>query len=200
MAKFKKPSIQNILVLIVVLLLIIPQTRTGIQVAINKISVAIFSPKAFSKEDQTALSPFIYKVQDMEGNRRGVEIGSGKITFVSYWATWCPPCIAEMPSIQSLYDDYGDKIEFLLITNEDSEIVKKFITKKGFTVPSVNPMMDTPKQLFERSIPTNYIIDQNGSIIIKEQGAADWNSQKVRDVLDGLLTNNNKIIFPFSSK
>ncbi len=189
MAKIKKFSFQNILVVLVILLLIIPQTRTTIQVAINKLSVAVFSPKAFSKEDQTKLSPFVYQLQDMEGNRRGVEVGSGKVTFVSYWATWCPPCIAEMSSIQLLYDDYGDKIEFILITNEESEIVKKFMNKKGFTLPSVNPMMNTPKQLFERSIPTNYVIDQSGNIIMKEQGAADWNSEKVRDVLDQLLDN-----------
>jgi len=190
MAKLKKPSIQNILVVIVIILLVIPQTRTAIQVAVNKVSMSVFSPKAYSSEDQIALSPFVYKVQDMKGNKRGVEVGSGKITFVSYWATWCPPCIAEMPSIQSLYDDYGNKIEFLLITNEDPEIVNKFISKKGYTLPSVNPLMNTPEQLFERSIPTNYLIDQNGTVIMKEQGAADWNSQKVRDILDKLLVNN----------
>ena len=123
----------------------------------------------------------------LDGLSKEVAVGSGKVTFISYWATWCPPCIAELPSIASLYKDYGNRIQFLLITNERPAVVEQFLIKKNFNLPAVIPQMETPEALFERSIPTNYIIDGNGTIVIKEKGASDWNSKNVRTTLDALL-------------
>lgn len=187
MAQKKKFTWQNLLFIVVILLLIIPQTRTPIQVALNKIKVAIFSPSAFAKEDQAQLKPFSYKVKTLDGRSSEMAIGSGKVTFISYWATWCPPCIAELPSIEALYADYGTKVQFLLITNENPEVVEKFLKKKEIDLPAVLPAMETPEILFERSIPTNYIIDQKGNIVVKEKGASDWNSDSIRAILDNLL-------------
>ncbi|WP_299764955.1 TlpA disulfide reductase family protein [uncultured Dokdonia sp.] len=188
--KKKKFSLKNILFLVVIALLIIPQTRTPIQVAINKLKVQIFSPSAFAKADQAQLEPFTYKVSSIDGLSRNAEIGQGKVTFISYWATWCPPCIAELPSIEKLYADYGNKVDFVLITNEKPDKVKRFLERKQLNIPAVFPEMETPELLFERSIPTNYIIDKTGKIVIKEKGAADWNSTEVRETLDKLIATN----------
>lgn len=185
--KKKKLSIKNILFFALIALLIIPQTRKPIQVAFNSLKVKIFSPSAFAKADQTQLEPFTYKVTSIDGLSRDAKIGQGKVTFISYWATWCPPCIAELPSIEKLYADYGNKVDFVLITNEKPDVVRRFLERKQLNIPAVLPQMETPEQLFERSIPTNYIIDKLGKIVIKEQGAADWNSDKVRETLDQLL-------------
>ena len=152
----------------------------------NKIKVQLFSPSTLDVEDQTQLEPFSYQVTDLKGQPETIEIGHGKITFLSYWATWCPPCIAELPSIQKLYNDYRDKIDFVLLTDEDSEVVQAFLEKKQYDLPVFISKMQTPEKLYERSIPTNYIIDKSGKIIVKEQGATDWNSKKVREILEGL--------------
>lgn len=186
----KKLNPKNIIFLVVVALLIIPQTRIPIQVAINKLKVQIFSPSAFAKADQTQLQPFTYKLKSIDGLSRDAQIGQGKVTFISYWATWCPPCIAELPSIEKLYADYGNKVDFVLITNEEPDVVQRFLKRKELNIPAVLPQMETPEQLFERSIPTNYIIDKDGKIVIKEQGAADWNSKEVRATLDKLIVAN----------
>lgn len=183
--KKKNLKFSNIIFAIFIVLLIIPQTRTAMQVAMNKIKVQLFSPSTLDAEDQTRLQPFFYQVTDLKSQPKTIEIGHGKITFLSYWATWCPPCIAEMPSIQKLYDDYGDKINFVLLTNEDPEIVRTFLEKKEYDLPVFIPRMQAPEKLYERSIPTNYIIDKNGKIIVKEQGATDWNSKKIREILEG---------------
>lgn len=187
MTQKKKITWKNILFVVLIAVLLIPQTRTPIQVAINKITVAIFSPSAVSKEKQIQLQPFTYHLKDLNNESQLVEIGKGKITFLGYWATWCPPCIAEMPSINDLYKDYGDKVQFVLITNENPEVVTNFLKKRDFQLPVFLPAMETPEQLYERSIPTSYIIDQNGRIVVKEKGASDWNSKDVRKILDGLL-------------
>ncbi|MFC4635786.1 TlpA family protein disulfide reductase [Dokdonia ponticola] len=184
----KKIKLKNIIYIILIALFIIPQTRTPIQVAINKLKVYLFSPSAFAKADQTQLPPFTYQLRTIDGFAHTAEIGQGKVTFISYWATWCPPCIAELPSIEKLYKDYGDKIDFVLITQEEPDKVKRFLERKELSIPAVFPQMETPELLYESTIPTNYIIDASGKIIIKEKGPADWNSAEVRETLDGLLS------------
>ena len=186
--KKRKFKISDIIFVIFIALLLIPQTRTPIQVALNKLKVAVWSPSVEDEEDQEQVVPFEYVVQELNGIPKRIAIGQGKVTFLSYWATWCPPCIAELPGIQALYADYGDNVEFVLLTQEETTKVQRFITKKGYDVPVYIPQMQAPEILQSNSLPTNYIIDAKGNIIIKETGAADWNSEKVRTLLDGLLS------------
>lgn len=185
--KKRKFTFSDALFVIFIGLLLFPQTRTPIQVALNKVRVAIFSPSVIDGEERTQLQPFKYEVLTLNGKRQSLPVGNGKITFISYWATWCPPCIAELPSIQKLYADYGEEVTFLLLTNEKPGTVQRFLEKKALDLPVFIPQMKTPEALNETSIPTSYVLDQKGKIIIKETGAADWNSKRVRQLLDGLL-------------
>lgn len=185
--KKKKPDLSTIIFALVILLMIIPQTRTPIQEGISKIRMFLFSPSALENEDQTQLQPFTYELTDLQGAPAHVEIGKGKVTFLSYWATWCPPCRAELPSIQQLYADYGNRMDFVLITHEDPKAIQSFLENKQFDLPVYLPRMNTPEALKERTIPTNYVLDKKGNIVVKEQGATDWNSKKMRTILDTLL-------------
>ncbi len=190
MMKYKKIKWSNLIFILMILLFIIPQSRKFIQVSLNKLVVnySPFVPKELALEKQIQLTPFDYKVKTLDGISVSNPVGNGKVTFISYWATWCPPCIAELPSIEKLYADYGNKVTFLLITNEKTTTVEDFIERKKFNIPAVIPEIETPEKLRERTIPTTYIIDSRGKVIIKEQGAADWNSNKIRDLLDVLLS------------
>jgi thiol-disulfide isomerase/thioredoxin len=185
--KLKRPSLSNLLFGVFIILMLLPQTRTPIQVAVNQLKMYVFSPSAIDENEQAQMLPFEYQLTDIHGDYNSISIGKGKVSFISYWATWCPPCLAELPSIQKLYVDYGDQINFILLTNENPDIVQRFMNKKGYTLPIYFPKMETPETLDSNSLPTNYIIGGKGKIIIKEKGAADWNSKKVRDVLDVLL-------------
>jgi len=179
----------NVLFLLIVALLIIPQTRTPIQVAFQKVKMQLpfFSASAFAKASQEQLTPFNYNLKNSNNETESVAIGNGEVAFINYWATWCPPCIAEMPSIQALYNTYGDRINFLIITQEDPEVVDKFLAKKELKIPVFYPNMQRPELLVERSIPTTFIIDKSGKIIVKELGAIDWNSSEVHIILDAAL-------------
>ena len=189
--KKRKFKISDIIFVVFILLLIIPQTRTPIQVAVNKLKVAIWSPSIEDEEDQDQdqVTPFQYAVTNLQGDTKSISVGKGKVTFISYWATWCPPCIAELPGIQELYKVYGDKVIFILLTQEEPDRVQRFIDKRGYELPIYFPQMQAPDVLQENSIPTNYVIDTTGKIIIKETGAADWNSKKIRNLLDDLVSN-----------
>ncbi|GMN07688.1 hypothetical protein MTsPCn5_30770 [Croceitalea sp. MTPC5] len=185
--KKRKFKISDILFGLFILLLLVPQTRKPIQVALNSLKVIVWTPSALAEEYQTQIAPFDYQLATVDGAETSISIGKGKVTFISYWATWCPPCIAELPSIQKLYNDYGNQVDFVLITDESVEKVKAFLAKKQYELPVFISRMPAPTMLSEPSIPTNYLVDQNGKIVIKEKGASDWNSKKVREVLDGLL-------------
>lgn len=185
--KKSKFKISDILFVVFILLLIIPQTRKPIMVAASKVRAKVSSLTVVAKDEQEQIMPFVYRLEDLDGNQVNVKVGDGEITFISYWATWCPPCIAELPSIDALYQDYRDKISFLMISNEDPEIINFFLEKKNFSVPAVVSNMNPPKDLYEKTIPTNYIIDHTGKIVVKEKGASDWNSEIVRKILDGLI-------------
>jgi len=185
--KKRKLSISDGVLLVFLLLLIIPQTRKPIQVALNSLKIQFFSPSTLDKANQVSIAPFTYQVSTLNGALKEIKIGNNKVTFVSYWATWCPPCIAEMPGIQKLYDDYGGSINFILLTNEEPEVVRAFLENKGFNLPVYIPRMQTPEALYEKSIPTNFLIDKSGNIIVKETGSTDWNAEKFRTILDGLI-------------
>ena len=170
-----------------VVLLIIPQTRKPIQVGINRIKVAVWSPRVDTAKDADSVAAFTYALRDLEGREAMRRIGDGRITFLSFWATWCAPCIAELPSIEALYQDYGEAVDFVLVTYENPEVVQRFLSKKGIQLPVFLPLTEVPEVLQSGSLPTNYIIDTKGNILIKEKGAANWNSKKVRGLLDGLM-------------
>ncbi len=112
----------------------------------------------------------------------------GEVVLVNFWATWCPPCIEEMPSLNDLYQAYGDKVTFLFIARDKENRVSRFLTKKGYDLPVYYENGITPKLLYNPSIPTTYIVSKTGVIEMAKNGVYDWNSQEVRELLDNLLT------------
>lgn len=183
----KKSSVSNIILMVVIILLIIPQTRKPIQVFLHK-GLAMFSPNIISEEKRKNLGNYNWQLQSLNGAAYNLSLARDKVVFVNLWATWCPPCIAEMPSIQKLYNDYNDKVEILLISDEKEDIIQRFLNKHEYTFIVYRPASNIPKELYSRSIPKTYIIDKKGNIIINKEGAANWNSDSIRALLDSLIS------------
>ncbi len=124
-------------------------------------------------------------------NTKSLNFGKlkGKVVFVNFWATWCPPCRAELPMIQALYDDYKDKVAFVFVTSETAEEVNTFFYDYNYELPVYNSSSKIPQQLAKtNSIPATYIIDKKGRIRVDEVGAVDWNSEATRELIEQLLT------------
>lgn len=179
--KLNKKVLSNIAFVIVIALLIYPPTKVFF------IRMISFSPSIENVENQKQLKNYNWQLKGLNSESINLSELKGKVIFVNLWATWCPPCVAEMPSIQKLYNDYDNKIEFLFITNEDWETVNKFYQKRGFDLPTYNPVTKYPENLTSKSIPATFVIDKKGNIVIDKRGAADWNSNKTRAILDKLL-------------
>jgi len=184
--KFTKSHRNNIIFLIVITLLIIPQTRQPIQIFIHK-GLALFSPSVFNKDESKVLANYNWTLKNLNNNTINLNEYKGEVVFVNLWATWCPPCIAEMPSIQELYNDYKNDIKFLIVSEENTETIKRFLKKHDYNFEINQPINDTPEMLKSRSIPRTLLIDKEGNIIINKSGAANWNSAKVRETIDNLI-------------
>lgn len=184
--KISKNQRSNIIFFIVILLLLIPQTRQPIQVFLQK-GLAMISPSVINENKRLVLTDYDWQLVDEKGNRYDFNEAKGKVVLVNFWATWCPPCIAEMPSLEKLYQDYKDKVVFLLVSNESEEVVSQFKAKRDFDFLAHAAVSPSPKLLEASSIPRTFILDQLGHIVVDKTGAADWNSMKVRQLLDDLL-------------
>lgn len=188
--KVSKPQIKNIFFIIIIGLFIIPQTRLPIQVLLNK-GLALFSPSTIKATKQVVLTDYNWKLKGKTGEVFNFENVRGKVVLVNFWATWCPPCIAEMPSLHELYDDYKDKIEFVFVSNEEYPVISNFLKDKEYDFDVVVPITSYPDVFDVSSIPRTFLMDKTGHIIIDKTGAANWNSETVRQTIDKLLEAEN---------
>lgn len=184
MAFFKK-NWSNLLLIGFIILLIIPQTRKPIQVGLNRLIA--FSPSEISEEKRERIDNYNWKLVDLEGKVQNFGSSEGKVAILNLWATWCPPCIAEMPSFQKLYDDYGEKVDFYFVSSEGQAKLEKFTRKKRLTLPVYQPLSGAPEKIQSRSLPTTFLIAKNGEIVVKTTGSANWNDSGFRSLLDDLL-------------
>lgn len=111
-----------------------------------------------------------------------------KPIFINIWATWCPPCRSELPSILDLETKYKDKVDFILVSPDESiDKLKNFAKQKGYSTTFYNAKNRTPKNLITNSYPTTYILDANKKVILQSVGAHDWNAKSVHEILDQLI-------------
>ena len=108
----------------------------------------------------------------------------GKTVFVNFWATWCAPCIAEMPDIQKLYEQTGDQVEFVMISvDNEADRTWNFANTKGFTFPVYRRNSLIP-EIYERQvIPTTFVISPEGKIVAERHGMAKYNTEEFRSFL-----------------
>ena len=180
-----KPT--DLIFYVFIVLLLIPSTRTVIMGGVSKVRTAIFAPALKVSEGPVLdANSWAWKLVDMNGSPVAFEQFKGEIIVVNSWATWCPPCRAEMPSLENLYQDYGNRISMILVTNEEPAVVKEFIDKKGYTFPVYISGGGNPQAFSSKSIPATFIVNRDGQVVYQRTGAFDWNSKKVKKFIDKL--------------
>jgi thiol-disulfide isomerase/thioredoxin len=175
-----------------IVLLLIPSTRSIIMGGVSKLRTAIFTP-ALKTSDGPVLDAISWNwnLQELEGETISLADFKGDVILVNNWATWCPPCRAEMPSLEKLFQGYGDKITMILASQEENQTVQEYIDKKGYTFPVYIVKSGIPEAFYSKSIPSTFIVDKNGQVVYQRTGAFDWNNRKVRKFLDKLLANQS---------
>ncbi|MBM7583385.1 thiol-disulfide isomerase/thioredoxin [Caldicoprobacter guelmensis] len=126
-----------------------------------------------------------FEVEDLNGNKVKLSDYKGKIIFLNFWATWCPPCQAEMPHMEEFYAKYKDEDVVVLAVNSTSvelrggtddkaaeKKVKDFIKKYGYTFPVLLDRDDEGWRIYyQAGVPANYIIDKEGIVRYLKIGA-----------------------------
>ena len=203
--KIKKSHIYNAVLLAFVLLMIFsPGTKALVSQGLMKIGLFkpnLSAPKDGISEPNTASTPEntmelagngqpSVLFMDSSGTQTDAANLNGKVVFINFWATWCPPCIAEMPSIDKLYQEFKDheQVVFLMV-DVDKQIVKSeaFMQKKKLSLPVHIPVGQIPGHWLGNSIPTTVILDKNGMIAARHEGMADYSRKEVFDFINELI-------------
>lgn len=124
-----------------------------------------------------------------EGSIIDLEAYRGKTVFINLWATWCPPCRAEMPHISEMYKKVKDSenLEFLMIAlDKDFEKSKKLVNDKGWSFPIVHASHGLNNSLQSQSIPTTIVINPEGKIVFYQEGMSNFDTEEFRGFLRGL--------------
>ena len=130
---------------------------------------------------------------DLENNIFSIQNFKGKNLFINYWATWCNPCLAEMPYMAELYEKYKDEedIIFLYLSREKLETIKDYIPKDKSLQQLPIYKIVTDDEFFATSgIPTTFIVNSDGEVIVKDLGTAFWNDESVFKFIDNLIGKN----------
>lgn len=183
--KLKKENLSNFAFIALLALLLF--TPLGFHARVFVSRIFSFSPSELEKEEQFTLSSYNWKLITLGGEAFNFKNAKGKVVLVNFWATWCPPCVAEMPSLQALYADYGGKIEFVMVASDEHEKVKVFLNKTKYDFPVYFERSTSPEVLSAEYIPTTFIIDKKGKIVIEKTGSANWNSTTTRELLENLI-------------
>lgn len=129
-------------------------------------------------------------IPDIDGKQVNLSQYRGKVVAVNFWATWCPPCREELPSMQHTYEQLKGKGFVILAVNigEPWDTVTPFVTQLKLSFPVLldqeNLMMQRWKAM---GLPTTYIVGRDGNIVKRITGGRDWNSPEFRALLDSAL-------------
>ena len=129
--------------------------------------------------------PGNFRMYDAAGKVITLESLKGKKLFVNLWATWCPPCKKELPSIERLYQSLDTaKVAFVMLALDDQfEKAKKYLSSRKSTLPVFYPAEDLPALFRVEYIPTTFIFDDTGKIIHRVDGSDDYDTEKFRSLL-----------------
>lgn len=152
---------------------------------------AILSTPEFSSHSRLPLygqADYEWSVKALDGREVALSEFKGKVVFLNFWATWCVPCVAEMPSIQSLYETFKtDDVVFLLISNEDGQTVYEFLAEHQYDLPVYLFDEDLPNIFQLPGVPTTFIVNRDGLVVFRHFGAAKWDDEACRSFIQGLL-------------
>jgi len=179
----------DILFWILIILFLIPGPRKVLLTTFNRTALHVKSPRMIAEEKQEQLSDLDFNWLLAWGQDEPFYFSNvrDQVIFLNFWATWCPPCVAEMPEIEKLYEQYGDKVAFVLVSNEKPEVVQAFLDKHEYVLPVFYMGTNPPEILNHRGLPTTFIISKDGHVVSKKTGAANWDSRATRKILDKLI-------------
>lgn len=178
--------------LLIFLLVVIIMSASENKDIVQLQDIALYSANKEERPERGFSAPE-FTLYDMLGKKVSLSENRGKVVFLNIWATWCGPCLAEMPSMEKLYNRFkSDAFEILAVSvdKQGVEVVEPYAKRLGLTFPILIDTRDTVTSLYQiMSIPETFIIDKNGIIVSKVMGARNWSSEKSFKAIEYLINN-----------
>jgi len=131
-----------------------------------------------------------FTLKTLKGGTVSLKDYRGRLIFLNFWATWCGPCRAEMPSMQRLWEEFKEE-DFVILAidiQEESKLVSSFMNERGLSFPVLlDEKGKVARSYGIRGIPTTFFLNPEGEIIGKAVGARDWDSEESFQLIDELL-------------
>lgn len=126
----------------------------------------------------------------LDGQPTNLSALKGKVVFVNLWASWCPPCVAEMPGIHALYQKMDPKkVAFVMISlDENPAKAKALLKRRGYTFPVYFPAAPLPAPFDSQSIPSTIILSPDGQVAARHDGMAEYDTPEFKAALEALAT------------
>src|SRR5690554_1291113 len=166
--KYLSNIFTGVLVAFVAAMFLFPSFKGKVMQGLMK--VGLFQPNIPDVSKEKAITEFTSNSENHNiffENPKGqvIRLSSlkGKVVFINFWATWCPPCIAEMPTIQKLYSEFkdNDKVSFIMLdVDNQREKSQKFMDKRKFDLPVYTPESSIPSTYLSGAIPTTLVLNK----------------------------------------
>jgi peroxiredoxin len=138
-----------------------------------------------------ALAAPDFSLPDLDGNSHRLASFRGKVVLLHFWAAWCPPCRAAMPSLEDLYQAYKHQgFEVLAVASDvrGAEVVQPFVIKHHLTFLSLQDPNSYVTRLYGvTTLPTTYVLDREGRLVTVEIGSRDWATADARALIASLV-------------
>jgi len=186
--KYKREIIEWIVIISVGAFLYLTGLHTQVIGSIQGLVLKTGIIKPSIEETDAENATYEFKLISGKGEVLNGEDLKDKTVFINLWATWCPPCIAEMPDINDLYTELAsDDIIFLMVSlDEDFEKARKFIDKKGFDFEIYQFYSNIPEVYYSKVIPTTFVLSPDGKIVVRKQGMAKYTGKSFKNFLKSL--------------
>jgi len=131
-----------------------------------------------------------FDLPDIKGQQHNLDDYRGQVVLINFWASWCPPCIQEMPVLERLKETLNERPFEILTINAGEKKYKvwKFVKLISFGLPV---FLDTSKETFNawdvNVLPTSFLLDKRGHIRYRVQGDIEWESEKVVALIEELI-------------
>lgn len=172
-----KNIFNTILIVLMLVLVFVPPAKAMLLEGLMQIG--FFKPDVAPEKPDNQAGPGLSGIRFKDLHGKVVDLGNlkGKVIFLNFWATWCPPCLAEMPAVNKLYEKFkADQEVVFILVDADGNLSKaqKFMDRKGYQLPVYSVDSEIPQQLFKGSLPTTIVFDKAGRISYQESGAANY--------------------------
>ncbi len=179
-AWLKKRAVSGLLILLLLILIFNPNAKAFLLKQL--ISTGLFSAEIEKNNTNNYNYPVnaYFNFTDSEGKLISTTDLKGHVVFINFWASWCPPCRAEMPSLESLYKKLknDDRFVFVFINeDEDKTKAKNYLEEYHYTFPLSASSGNVPNELFNGSLPTTVVINKEGKIVLKHEGMAGYDTE-----------------------